>query len=278
MSKKTKFGLFLCVLVSASCIGNGAVSSSVTVWVNPWGEGEELRRGTPIVHLDPSVEICRPRAYSVKDLRENLEEGESLLSEEGLDKFLGEPEEQDLNPENLRERSQNIKISLSSGWTRIGLKIANQSRFHLVITSVSWRAAGRYKGETYEAQGALTAGYCSGSETLPFLYFVPPGRSIEYLPLAKDRPLENLSLYFTGFPAVDRSGDPSIRVAQALNQGTAQSPVQVLNPSEAIIAIPNYQGDLTLRGYFMNEDGIRVSSGFAKRQSFNTTSDFTVYQ
>ena len=272
---------FYCLLFIAGCAaGSGANSANVEVIVNPYGAGDSFRRAVPIVTIPPAEKTCRPKSYSAQELRDNLS-GSGLLSDEGVNRFFGEPvaEETELTPEIRQERNKPIRESVAGGWTKIGLSIGNNSQFFLVIDTLSWQATGYHDGQAYSSQGNLGDGYCSGSEGgFPFLYFVPPQRKILYKPQNRDSPLENLTLYLSGFPVVDRSGEPSVRAAQILSQGGGEaSPAQAVRPGGQLIDIPNYNVDLVLTGYFLNQDGQIMTSGFSKRVSFNVTKDFNIY-
>ena len=140
-----------------------------------------------------------------------------------------------------------VNISEPGGWMAFGLSILNHNEdYDLTVELMSLSAQSVGEDEVLNHGRTVAGGYCG----LPFVYFVPAGKSLTYKPLS-DNPLENLTVYIGGFPVSRRSNSLSVTV-------------------------PGYQMDLTLLGRFVSESDIQP---FLKRIRFHGQSvSFTTPQ
>ena len=249
-----RFFCYLSFFVLSSCsIGGGAnqslLSSRVRVYVNPSGEGDRVKFNKPTIFISESREICRSAPLSIRDIRVELEG--SGIEEDFLDIFVGELPEQAESRE--EEKIEPVRKATGRRWLKFGLTIANHNgsdshprdNYFLVIENISFtaEAVSTYKKEKLTYNGSID-GDCGSS--FPFLYFVPPGKQVNYKPLSLN-PLDNLTLFISGFPIIEPSDSQ-----EGKNKG----------PSRTVI--PNYTVRLNFYGYFMTKSGTRIAT-FEKR-------------
>lgn len=294
-----KFFLLSFIFYFVSCQFTGqtsTLSSNVQVLVAPYGQGDRVRSTNPLIFINGGSFDCRRSPFRFSDARASLEK--EKIDPDFLDDFFGEEneeEEEGENADNTDNRAEvkednPVRIEVSENWLKFGLWITNlnrgQTNFFLVIDSLTYVATAVRGQEVFTHVGNVNSGYCSGTEgeVAPYLYFVPPGKKIEYAPSSKN-PFHNLTIYISGFPIIDRREEPSRRQQQRRNRASSlgsgnsnagqslglQNPLDQIHGSNNIIIIPDYTVELTLRGYFMTKTGIRVSS-FINRTSFTTAS------
>ena len=272
---KLKYYCFFFVILS-SC--QPSLSSNVHVQISPYGIGKGVRRftrrPTPIIYKDGGKKNCRSHPFKMRDIRRILREEESL-EESAIEKLFGEKKDQET--ENQPQKDEAIQVEVGDYWLELGLFISNKNKgdkknFYLLIRNITYVATANYRGEFFQHSGNIDAGYCSGEgssgETSPFLYFIPPGTDIEYQPLSKN-PFWNLTLYISGFPAIDRTGKPSSGQQSAQGGGASQSG-KTYGRNELLV-IPSYRVELTLIGYFVTKSGATYAD-FVKRIRFDTIS------
>ena len=140
--------------------------------------------------------------------------------------------------------SSDNTVSVSGNWLKFGLQIENEAEgWILVIEKMSLLAMGEYEGQVFYNLKIFPDGYCG----LPFFYVVPDGISLNHDAFS-DNPLENLTLYFDGFPGINA-------VSGAGN------------------TVPEYKIELTLLGRFISvgSDGETSSvAPFFKRLRLTT--------
>ncbi len=313
----TKFflGLGLLLILSVSCSfegsSGGLLSSRVIVVPAPYGVGDTIRPSRPTIFLSKGKYTCRPRPINPKIMVGYLKKTD--LSDEGLASIFGFSVEE-INFIEEQEQSRNRRINLKpirvdvgeegKGWLKLGLFISNgnagsdNQNFFLIIDSVGFVATAQYRDQVFQASNDIQAGYCAGGESLttseqnseteensdqyfdlgsPFLYIVPPGTKVEYNPTSSN-PFHNLTLYLTGFPIIDRSGelspDQERRISGVTNQNSESSTSEnkfKFRAGDPLRIIPRYTVDLTLRGHFTTSEGDLVAA-FTKRVRFFTQS------
>ena len=266
--------------------GEGLYSSRVQVYVSPFGRGDVLRPSRPILFLGKGEENemlpCRPRKPDFNNIRENLNEF-GLDNEIFRDLYnLSDDEEETAEgDDDDRPRYEDVE----GNWLKLGLAIGNtntgvDNNPFLVVEQLIFVARARIGDREFSNVQTISSGYC---ET-PVLYVVPPARRINYEPHSNN-PLQNLTIYVGGFPIIDRTQLPSqslarisgglggLQQAPSPGQSSEGAPGNFIRSGESLIEIPEYQVELTLRGYFILEDGTRLTE-FAKRIRFRTQTSF----
>lgn len=291
LNKFLTIPLFL--FLFSSCIGGGSggfFNSQVSVRVVSQFNDSFLRTATgrPYIRLQGGPRICRVRAFNVENIRERLLE--TGVSEEILNDYLFYDSGEESSGESAENSSKEersldpIPYNVGENWIEFGLQIQNNTDFALIINSVRLNGIGRCGGKTYSYSGdEKSPGYCSGSG-FPILYIVPPRRRIEYRPDSTN-PFHNLKLYFSGFEIEDRRGEPSKRLQNIANTGSSQIRTQgdtgnsatqneslagACEPNREDYAIPRYQLEVSLRGYFIGLSSEYATVDFFKRVSFST--------
>ena len=254
--------LFFFLLMSSCIFGGssgGALSANVDIIVAPYGAKDTRFAGNPIIFLSPGQKICRFYPYRAYTARAELKA--SGLKEDFLDILFGTTEER----EEPIGSGEAVRVNVSENWLEFGLFIQNKNKgenaYHLLVRTLSFIATARCGEEEFEHSGEITAAdYClsESEENPPFLYFIPSGKAVRYRSVSKNS-FENLRIYLSGFPIVDRSGEVSTSIS---------------NPSckpNQIRAIPDYNVELVLIGEFISNTGNTVGE-FIKRTSFFTRS------
>ena len=290
-----------------------SLSSKVFLIPLPYGPKDALRPSQPVIFLSGGDFACRPAPYDGRAVRQWVER--ELASEESKklargvynDLFGGGEEagegaaagEGGAGGEGgegggpAGRSSEPVMVSVSDNWLRLGLSILNANKgtggsFWLVVEDMTFQAV--------TSDGRSHSGSLQESCGAPFLYLVPPGMNVLWRPHSRTSHLENLTLYLSGFPIDDRSGelspDLALQAAAGASQGGQSTASQLIsslsegagggggspaNNRPAIgqgpISIPRYTVELTLRGYFMDTNGLRVAS-YAGRTRFSTISSF----
>ena len=289
----------LAFLLLSSCqFGQGGLASvlgsNVRVKPVPYSSSDKVtsidRRA--IINLKGGRKICRSSPFRARDFRSVLEKVEQESGSVKLeDKFLDELFK--VGEESGNAASSTSKATLlevEDNWLKFGLVIYNANRgtkkvnnkeqsrnFFLVIDSITYNATAVYEKQAFSHAGNIDPGYCDssaeGGEAPPFLYFIPPNKRVDYKPLSNN-PLENLILFISGFPIIDRSSQPSFSQQQRIQSASGQgggSSQQEFYSSRKIRVIPKYTVELTLRGYFITKSGEQVA-GFTKRVRLYTKS------
>ena len=285
-----KVFVLIFLLLSSCQFGPGGLASSldlnVVVKLTPYTSKDSVvpSNRRPIIFPNGGRKVCRPYPYRVRDIRSILnlkEEGERAVKRE--DNLLEELFRGREEPESTVSSASNepVRLEVGENWLKFGLVIANHNtgkndegesrNFFLIIESISYNAFARYQGQDFSHSGSITSGYCDsnaeGGEIPPFLYLVTPGDQVNYKPSSKN-PLENLTIYISGFPIVDRSSQPSSSLQQRIQGG---GNLQEFYRPRDIKVIPKYEVELTLVGYFINRLG-KEPIGFERRFSFYSTS------
>ncbi|MCZ0931834.1 MAG: hypothetical protein OXJ52_01605 [Oligoflexia bacterium] len=294
---KKKFSLCFFFVLFSSCVRTGGsgsnLSSQVGVFVVPFHSNSQIRTasGQPYIRTKGIRQVCRFRPFSLREVRERL--GKEKINEEVLDTFLF-PEEAGGEGEGESsygsEVSEPIYHQVGDNWLRFGLAIKNDTNFLLIIDTVRLQARARCGSQIFEHSGEISTGYCSGEA--PYLYIVPPlkitGKQVNYYPQSTN-PFDNLTLFFDGFPIIDRSGEASksfqnaFRASGTTTQGptnnTTASPARAereCQPNKTVV-IPQYNIEITLIGYFLLPKGedkkkeVEQVDHFTKRIRFSTT-------
>ena len=287
--------------ISAACIvssesGEGG-QWAVRAIVNPYGPKDEIRSAQPIIYKTGGDFHCRPSSPDQEDVRRILEKQEISLDKDSLilDIFNLSEESEDSSADagaaalttEGNEKSRPVTVTVGDGWLKFGLVVFNGNQnFHLVITEIAWYA--RSVGvEGWSASGNVVSNYC-GSQVL---YFVPPGKKVDYRPHSKSDILSNLTIYLSGFQLVDRTTQPSRElIAQTGGPGGGEGGGSEAGlggdgaagaadgtrgrvPENCTIFIPKYRVELVLRGYFITPAGTRVRD-VADHVHFTTRSSF----
>ena len=281
----TLFFIIICSFIFSSCTftSSSGSGSDVNIVVNPFGPNDKIRSFQPFLRIKSQSESeeempCRPRPFSLKDLKQILENDDSIdIDQDYLDSWL-DLEETEQSSQEQANSPRNLKVvqSIQGSWTKIGLKIENANKeFFLVIESIAYFGRARYKGQQFSLQGTINPSDCQGEggDLPPFLYFIPPARQVEYKPLSGN-PLENLTIYIEGFEVIDPSQDPSCDSQRETNQQSGIGVSAVLNTSDNQttcsdrLIIPKYTIELSFIGYFKTKSGIRISQ-FRQRVFFD---------
>ena len=272
--------LISCFFVLSSCqIGSSGsiLSSKVLVRVAP-------SRIRPI-NLTGGKQVCRPRPFSNFDARKALKENSGLsLSKDFLDSFFGEGS-QTAPPDYGERQNQPVRVDVGDNWLNFSLEFVNgnqgENNYFLMIKNINYNALAIYKKQVFKLSGTVGSEQCGGP---PYLYLIPPARKIIYSPLSEN-PFENLTIFLSGFPIIDRSNQlsPSLqnraRNIEQQGQGVASVSLQdsSYRPNE-IIVIPRYTVELTLRGDFIKKSDESATgelipfSPFVKRVKFRAVS------
>ena len=279
--------------------GEGLYSSRVQVVVAPFGEQDVLRPARPILFFTgdkTSNQICRPQLPDYQNIRESLVA--SGIGRGVLPEIYNLDEQEDTTTETETEtarRNEAVYETVSGGYLKFGLFIGNFNtgvgkNASLVVDSIVYNARARYKNQVFSVSNTVSEGYCNS----PILYFVPPGKRVDYRPKSKN-PLENLTIYLTGFEVVDNTLKPSraLEIKNSIvgslsnraddsssasslsldSSGDSSNSDEYLDFGEPILVIPDYTVELVLRGYFILADGTRLTE-FVKRVSFRTQPSF----
>ena len=241
--------------------------------------------GRPYIRAKGTRKYCRFRPFKQKLVREQLVN--IGVSKEVVRDYLFQIEEENSetgsNEENEAEEKP-VYLQVDDNWLSFGLQIINLTQLVLIIDTIRYQARGKCGSQVFSHSGEIASGYCSGDggDSAPYLYIVPPagttGRQVNYYPQSAN-PFDNLTLFISGFPIVDRSGDPSKVLQNAFGTGgntastataSAGTGGRECQPNE-IIVIPQYTVELTFIGYFMVPKGEGEQAGnFRKRISFIT--------
>ena len=300
---KRLFLIFILFFFLASClIGGGAGSNSVRVQVAAFHQNSALRTGSgqPYIRLSPSREICRWRPFKLENVREQLLT--TGIAKEILDDFLFYRETEGAEGAEGEERETSsygpevgkpVYIETGENWTKFGLQITNLTKYVLIIDTVRFEAKARCGSQIFEHSGEHSAGYCSreGDEA-PYLYIVPPVKRddkgnpthpmVNYHPRSSNA-FDNLTLIFDGFPIVDRTKEASKNFQNAFKSPGTNTPTGLSGTESAgsaterecqpnkTIAIPKYDIELILVGYFLLPRSVEQVGSFTKRIHFSTS-------
>ena len=308
--KKIFLLCFLLALLS-SCVGTvgsgSNLSHKVQVFIVPFHSDSRVRTASgrpPIRDWKGGPKVCRFRPFRLEDVRDRLiKEG---VNKNVLDKFLfdetfetegGGEGESEGNSFSRREVGRPVYHEVGENWLSFGLQITNDTPFLLVIDNIRFQAKARCGSQTFEHSGEISTGYCSGEGegATPYLYLVPPlaigGKQVNYYSKSPN-PFDNLTLFFDGFPILDRTGEASPDLQSTVKAFGANTTGQTNNVSTSatgtekecqphkIKVIPIYRVELTLIGYFIlprgddkddREDEVEQVNSFVKRVSFSTT-------
>ena len=292
--------LFLVFCLSASCIPWpwGLQSEDVRVIVEPFGDGDEIRPGVPLLRFNaPTLPTCRPAPLTDRSLRAIFSNiGFDVNQEGGIGDILGlrepgaagggatgaGPADEE---ERERQRLPVIVQGIGNGWVKFGLYISNGRNFSnsanrkehllLVITDLFVTASARVGERVETFAGNVGSDYCAseGQLRLDFLYLVPGGKAVKYRP-DSNNPLENLTIYLSGFPVIDNRQQAEAVPGAEDGAGGGAGAAAAGNNSlvgNCIIYVPRYRVRLTLSGYFMTSSGTKVQN-FNHRTVFHTTS------
>ena len=280
---KTVKIVFLCFFCLPSCVfrpASGGPSSQVQVFVNPYGEGDEveIRSGLATILRQAGDRPCRPSSPDPRSIADTLEKYELLENKESpiFDIFGIDPEEDqegETDEDSNRRRSEPLKVSVGENWLKVGLHIANgNEEFFLIITDIFFTAVARRGDQTWTHSGNISSGYCGTNQAL---YLVPPGKRVEYKPHSRNDILSNLTLYMSGFPMVDRRAQPGRRFQTLTGENTGGGGVgeteDLILPESCLVFIPSYNVEMTLSGHFITQAGNPVFE-FSHRVYFSTQS------
>ena len=248
---------FISFVFVSSCdgLGGGGLSSNVVVHYLPYGKGDVIqpKRNPRLAYSPEGEEVpCRPEHPDLEDIRdvEDLKVISKLL--------LGDEEETDPEGNQREGRDEPVNVSVSGGWIKLGFLISNNNsgvgkNYTLKIDRLEFHGNGNCEREGQPPcvfHRTISSGYCE----LPFLYLVPPGASVHYIPL-DNNPLENLTIYVDNIPIIDASTLP-----ERDNK----------LPGGATLILPQYKVEVLLIGDFLLEDGKAIEP-FRKRIRFTTT-------
>ena len=188
--------------------------------------------------------ICRKRPLTPEIIREELEK--VAVPEEVIEEYFATEEE--TQTEDTEASTDAIKHQVGDNWIKFGLRIRNTTSNALIVTDISMQAKGKCGEEEYSPSlSEIGEGYCGSN----YLYVVPPtglNAAVNYEP--NGSPIENLTLFFDGFEILDnRQSDPDFEYPKGCRENETQK-----------VAIPEYKGNLIVRGYFIGntDDLVRV--------------------
>lgn len=273
--------VFLCFFFLSSCVlrpTSGGSSAQVQVFVNPYGEEEEVQTGLATIRRQAGDRPCRPSSPDPRSIADTLEKYKLLENKESpiFDIFGINPEGDETSEatDSNRRRSEPLKIPVGENWLKIGLHIVNgNEEFFLIVTDIFFTAVARRGDQTWTHSGNISSGYCGTNQAL---YLVPPGKRVEYKPHSRNDILSNLTLYMDGFPIVDRRAQPSRRFRALAGEGkegggTGGETEDLFLPESCHVFIPSYDVEMTLSGHFITQEGNPVFE-FSHRVSFSTQS------
>ncbi len=243
-----------CFLILSSCKQGlrSTLESEIEVRLLTYSRGNVVRsHGRPIIHYSGGNQICRPYPFRNSEARRYLSESTHIkLNKTALDYLFGEESEQQEQP---NQELKPVVKSVGNGWLKFGLYIGNGNKgegknVYLIIQTLEYRAKASYRGRTIQHQGTVSSADCDGP---PFLYIVPPDTEVNYDSFSR-HPLENLTIFLSGFPAINPDDPTRLRM-------------------------PNYSVELTLLGRFIiptnNEsEAFEMVTDFSKTIKFRTRS------
>ena len=275
--------LIITLFSLGSCVFEGGglgLNSQVSVRVVSQFNDSFLRTssGRPYIRLQGGPDICRKRPFSQRIIREELLN--SGVSEDVLNDYFFGGEEVSFQEEEEEEEEEEAVSSpifhtVGDNWIEFGVLIENNTDFALVINKVRLSGVGRCGGKIFNYSDEKSSGYCAEGD-FPILYLIPPRQKIEYNP-ENTNPFHNLKLYFDGFEIEDRRDQDSRRLQNLANRGLVSSNTNTITneieetcePSRDY-AIPVYQLELSLTGYFIGLSSEYVTIDFFKRVNFST--------
>ena len=277
------------LLLNSCLIGQGSgLNSKIDVAMVPYTSADKVIRDDRklAIFLKGGRQVCRPSPFKARDFRTALKLKSEKVFTQLEDKFLDElfrvGEESGSTTSSASNKA--VYLDVGDNWLKFGLVIANHNtgtevvnnkktskNFFLIIDSIKYNAKARYGKQEFSHAGNINPGYCDtnaeGGETPSFLYLVTPGTQVNYRPLSRN-PLENLTIYISGFPIIDRSSQPSFSQQQGIQGGGVN--LQGFYSQGDIRKIPEYSVELTLLGYFITKSGAKVPGpGFDYRFSFS---------
>ena len=183
--------------------------------------------------------ICRKRPLTRDIIREELTK--VAVPEEVIEKYF---EEEDGTQTESESSSDSIYHEpVGDNWIQFGLRFRNTTSNAFIVTSINIQAEGKCGEEEFTYTGTeIRDGYCSGeNNNSNYLYVIPPtglDSAVNYDP--NGPAIENLTLFFDGFTVLDGRDDPDFEYPKGCRENTTQK-----------IAVPKYEGQLIVRGYFI---------------------------
>ena len=281
------FSLSSCVIGSSNS-RRGPLNSQVLVRVHAQFNDDLFRTisGRPYIRTHPSRRVCRQRNFRAVDIRDSLlDDG---VPRKTLDDYFfgtaggneGQTTEEESTEETDDERRETPNyMDLMGNWIEFGLQIQNNTDFVLVVNSVSLAGIGRCAGKKYDyGPVELGVGYCSENSNFPLLYLVPPRKKVDYKPQDTNA-FHNLTLFFGDFEIDDRRNELSEELQQNIaNFNTPQAGTGVdggnkerkCQAHRRNYGIPEYDLELSLRGYFLGLDTNHSQVSFFQVVRFST--------
>ena len=285
MTKFLTVPFLLFFLSSCNFQGDTGLTSQIAVRVVAQHSDSFIRTasGRPYIRLQGGRRICRVRPFNIDNIRESLiisgvssDILNSNFFRESSGEETAEGVEGSSSSNEERPSTDPVYYDVAENWIEFGLQIANPTEFILVINKIRLNGVGRCGGKVYTYSGEEKGTeYCS-ENGFPALYIVPPGTEVNYHPESL-KAFDNLKLYFSGFEIEDRRGDFSRRLQnqteESKTQGEVSNPTAntaSCQPQREDYAIPTYQMELNLLGYFLGVTDEYVTLDFFKRVSFST--------
>ena len=261
------FFLFFSLIIP-SCDFQG--SSTVEVRVNHHKGGFVTSSLPILLNVRPSRRYtCRHRPFEFdkawgylsksdrfsgnKDVRKHFFRNEGEAQSGGDDEeggSEGSSEEGSGNASSETSSNEPIYTSLEGVYTEFGLHILNRSKYILLIHEIQWEAVPNRNDLSIHHGDFDASSYCSGGETPPWVYFVPPAGGsgdlgIKWEP-GSENPFNNLTLYIDGLDRVEGFSDQQ-------NQGGGEGGEGSGNPGGA--------GDVINQTASTNESATGSSGG-----------------
>ena len=253
---------------------NNSSSASSQIYV-------EIFPQSPRIFLSPKQNaICRKNwpAEDIYDL--DIDEGEGTASDTGRtedDEQEGDSNGDDNNSQQPQTSANTNKINVSANWFEIGLSIANNAPFHLLIDRIAFNIKAQWGSDVLSTSKAFSSDYpCAASNeaesSLPeALYIIPPKQKAQYKKNAKNY-INNITLYVDGLSIP--TGPPSSTRSDPVAPENIENSINNLEDDTFVLdRLPSYRVNMIIYGRFINEKGDEEASLSPKKISFYTPSN-----